>query len=83
MFHPNSDTGGHKLHFYPVNSRPDARHPRSEEGNEWGCGAGTTPDGGAERALTEAMGDPGKKQVSLRRYAHIETGVAASWAREG
>jgi hypothetical protein len=66
VFRPNSETGGHALHFYPLKAPLLARS--------------SSHSGTIE--LVKAGDERSAKAASDGRYVHIETGVAASWASE-
>ena len=64
VFKPNSETGGHALQFYPLKVHLPTRSSSHP-------GSVTPPGEVACHARSPATDGP--------RYAHIETGVAASW----
>ena len=64
VFKPNSETGGHALQFYPLKVHLPTRSSSHP-------GSVTPPGEVAYHARSPATDGP--------RYAHIETGVAASW----
>ena len=67
VFRPNSETGGHALHFYPLKTPLLTRS--------------SSHSGAIE--LVKAVDERSAKAASDgHRYVHIETGVAASWASE-
>ena len=67
IFRPNSETGGHKLQFYPF--KTSVERPKRE--------AGTVTAGQFVEALDHKRID--FSHVASKRYACLETGEAASW----
>ena len=67
VFRPNSETGGHALHFYPLKAPLLTSSSSLSEAVE------------LVKAVDERSAEAASDGL---RYVHIETGVAASWASE-